>query len=31
MPDLVVHIGRVLDRMSNFLAQEPPITLAQVM
>ena len=31
MTDLVIHIGRVLDGVSNFLAQEPPITLAQIM
>src|SRR6266487_1292088 len=29
--DFVIHIGRVLDRVSNFLAQEPAITLAQIM
>jgi hypothetical protein len=31
MSDFVIHIGRILDRVSNLLAQEPPITLAQVM
>jgi hypothetical protein len=29
--DLVIHIGRVLDRVSNLFTQEPPITLAQIM
>src|SRR6266487_943120 len=31
MSDLVIHIGWVLDCVSDFLAQEPPITLAQIM
>jgi hypothetical protein len=30
VPDLVIHIGRVLDGVRNFIAQEPPITLAQI-
>src|SRR5437667_8103857 len=29
--DLIIDIGRVLDRVSDFLAQEPSITLAQIM
>ena len=31
MSDLVIYISWILDRMSHFLAQEPPITLAQIM
>ncbi len=30
MPDLVIHIGRILNRVSYFIAQEPPITLTQI-
>jgi hypothetical protein len=31
MTDLVIHIGGVRDRVSNFIAQEPPVTLTQIM
>jgi hypothetical protein len=31
MSDLIIHIGRILDRVSNLVAQEPPITLSQIM
>src|SRR5262249_51018128 len=30
MSDLVIHISRVRDSMSNFIAQEPPIALTQI-
>src|SRR5438128_2129437 len=30
MSDLIIHIGPVFDRVSHFIAQEPPITLAQI-
>jgi hypothetical protein len=31
MSDLVIYISRILDGVRDFLAQEPPITLAQIM
>ena len=30
MTDLVIHIRRVRDRMSDFIAQEPSVTLTQI-
>src|ERR1041385_4224518 len=30
MPNLIIHIGRVFDRVRNFLTQKPPITLAKI-
>src|SRR5690348_11843 len=31
MPDLVIHVGRIFDRLRNFIAEEPSITLPQIM
>jgi hypothetical protein len=31
MSDLVIHICRVRNGMSDFIAQEPPVPLTQIM